>query len=57
VHGVSGQPGRFRAGPAQGLDRASRYIDLVDGSEHVAEADGTIDVPLAPYGVRWLRAA
>ena len=57
VHDVCGEPRRFRAGPRHGLDRASRYVDLTDGSEHVAEADGTIDVPLAPYGVRWLRAA
>jgi hypothetical protein len=30
-------------------------VDLVDGSEHVAEADGTVDVDVPAYGVRWLK--
>jgi hypothetical protein len=29
-------------------------VDLVDGSEHVAGGDGTVDVDLPAYGVRWL---
>lgn len=56
VHDVSGEPGRFRAGPRHGVQRSGAYVDLVDGSEHVTEADGTLDVPLPAYGVRWLRA-
>jgi glucosylglycerate phosphorylase len=56
VHDVSGEPGRFRAGRAHGLDPGRRYVDLADGSEHRAEVDGTVDVSLGAYGVRWLRA-
>lgn len=55
VHDVSGRPGRFRARPSDGVGRHARLVDLCDGSEHVAEADGTVDVDVPPYGVRWLR--
>jgi glucosylglycerate phosphorylase len=56
VHDVSGDGQRFRAGPRQGLDKAAGYVDVLDGSTHETEVDGTLDVPLPPYGVRWLRA-
>ena len=55
VHDVGGRGARFRVRPDQGLDPGRRYVDLCDGTEHVAEADGTLDVPVDPYGVRWLR--
>jgi glucosylglycerate phosphorylase len=56
VHDVSGRPGRFRAHAPDSLGGGTRLIDLCDGSEHIAEADGTVDVDLPAYGVRWLRA-
>jgi glucosylglycerate phosphorylase len=56
VHDVSGEGATFRARRSHGLDPASHYVDLVEGTEHFAEADGTIEVPVGPYGVRWLRA-
>lgn len=55
VHDVSGQPGRFRGRPGDRLPGGARLVDLCDGTEHVTERDGTLDVPVAPYGVRWLR--
>jgi glucosylglycerate phosphorylase len=55
VHDVSGRAGRFRARAPDRLPAGGRLIDLCDGSEHRAEADGTVDVALPPYGVRWLR--
>lgn len=56
VHDVSGRPGRFRGRAPDRLPGGGRLVDVVDGSEHLAEADGTVDVDLPPYGVRWLRA-
>ncbi len=56
VHDVSGDAGRFRGRPADRLPGGARLVDLCDGSEHVAEPDGTLDVPVDAYGVRWLRA-
>jgi len=56
VHDVSGHAGRFRGRPGDPLAGGTRLVDLCDGSEHVAEADGTVDVPVDAYGVRWLRA-
>jgi len=55
VHDVSGRAGRFRARPADRLPARGRLVDLCDGSEHGVEADGTVDVDLPAYGVRWLR--
>ena len=55
VHDVSGRPGRFRARPADRLPAGARLVDVCDGTEHVAEVDGTVDVDLPAYGVRWLR--
>lgn len=55
VHDVSGRPGRFRARPPDLLPPGGRLVDLADGSEYVAEADGTVDVDVPAYGVRWLR--
>ena len=55
VHDVSGRDGRFRGRPVDRLAGGARLVDLCDGSEHVAEADGTVDVPVDAYGVRWLR--
>jgi glucosylglycerate phosphorylase len=57
VHDVSGRAARFRARAPDRLPAGGRLVDLVDGSEHVAEADGTVEVPVPGYGVRWLRAA
>lgn len=56
VHDVSGRAGRFRARPPDRLPAGGRLVDLVDGGEHLVEADGTVDVPVPAYGVRWLRA-
>jgi sucrose phosphorylase len=56
VTDVSGQAGRFRA-RATVLPPAPRLVDLLDGSQHAVEPDGTIDVPLPAYGVRWLRVS
>ena len=55
VHDVSGRAGRFRARPADRLPPGATLVDLTDGSEHVVEADGTVDVDVPAYGVRWLR--
>jgi glucosylglycerate phosphorylase len=55
VHDVSGRPGRFRSQPADGLPPGATLVDLGDGSEHRVEADGTVDVDLPAYGVRWLK--
>jgi sucrose phosphorylase len=56
VHDVSGRPGRFRARPADRLPAGGTLVDLADGCEYVVEADGTLDVDVPAYGVRWLRA-
>jgi glucosylglycerate phosphorylase len=56
VHDVSGRAGRFRARPPDRLPPGGRVVDLVDGDEHRVEADGTVEVPVPAYGVRWLRA-
>jgi glycosidase len=56
VHDVSGRPGRFRATPPEPLGGGTPLVDLCDGSRHVVEADGTVDVDVPAYGVRWLRA-
>jgi glucosylglycerate phosphorylase len=55
VHDVSGRPGRFRARTADRLPSRTTLVDLADGSEHPVEADGTIEVDLPAYGVRWLK--
>lgn len=55
VHDVSGLPGRFRGRPTDALPGGARLVDLCDGSEHQAGADGTVDVDVPAYGVRWLR--
>lgn len=55
INDVSGRDGRVRASAPDGLPRGSRLIDLIDGSEHVTEPDGTVDVAVPAYGVRWLR--
>jgi hypothetical protein len=57
VTDVTGRPGRFRGRPGDHLPGGTRLTDLRDGSEHVVEPDGTVDVPVAPYGVRWLAAS
>ena len=56
VHDVSGSPGRFRGTAPDGLPPGAELVDLVDGSRHVVEVDGTVDVDVPAYGVRWLRA-
>jgi hypothetical protein len=53
---VSGRPGRFRGRAADALPAGARLVDLCDGTEHAAMADGTVDVDVPAYGVRWLRA-
>jgi sucrose phosphorylase len=55
VTDVTGRGGRFRARPPDRLPRNGRLVDLLDGSEHLAEPDGAVDVPVPPFGVRWLR--
>jgi len=55
VHDVSGEPGRFRGRPGDRLPGGARLVDLCDGSVYLAEPDGTLDVPVDAYGVRWLR--
>jgi sucrose phosphorylase len=55
VHDVSGRAGRFRGRARDRLPGGAPLLDLCDGSEHLTEADGTIDVDIPPYGVRWLR--
>lgn len=55
VHDVSGQAGRFRGRPSDRLPGGSRLVDLCDGTQHITERDGTLDVPVDAYGVRWLR--
>lgn len=57
VQDVSGHAGRARTRPADRLPGQARLVDLVDGSEHFTEPDGTLDVPVPPYGVRWLRTS
>jgi glucosylglycerate phosphorylase len=57
LHDVSGRPGRFRSRVADHLPSGATLVDLADGSEHRVEADGTIDVDLPAYGVRWLKPA
>lgn len=47
AHDVSGRAQTFTT------EATGRFVDLLDGS--VREADGQLSVPLAPYGVRWLR--
>lgn len=56
VHDVSGRPGRCRVSAPDPLPAGARLVDLCDDSEHVSEADGSVDVDLPAYGVRWLRA-
>ena len=56
VHDVSGRPGRCRVRPEDRLPPGGTLVDLGNGSEHVVEADGTLDVAVPAYGVRWLRA-
>jgi sucrose phosphorylase len=55
VTDVTGRGGRFRARPPDRLPKNGRLVDLLDGSEHLAEPDGAVDVPVPPFGVRWLR--
>jgi sucrose phosphorylase len=55
VHDVSGRPGRCRVRPADRLPPGATMLDLTDGSSYVVEADGTLDVDVPGYGVRWLR--
>ena len=57
VHDVSGRPGRMRVRAPDRLPGGTYLIDLCDGSEHVTEADGTLDVDVPAYGVRWLKAS
>lgn len=47
VHDVSGCAQTFTT------EATGRFVDLLDGGVH--EADGQLSVPIAPYGVRWLR--
>ena len=54
---VSGHAGRVRTMSPDGLPGGAVLIDMLDGSEHVTEADGIVDVDIPPYGVRWLRAS
>jgi sucrose phosphorylase len=54
---VSGHAGRVRTMVPDGLPGGAVLVDVLDGSEHVTEADGTVDVDIPPYGVRWLRAS
>jgi glucosylglycerate phosphorylase len=55
LHDVSGRPGRFRSRAGDGLPPGGRLVDLADGTEHRVEVDGTVDVDLPAYGVRWLK--
>jgi glycosidase len=57
VHDVSGEPGRFRTRAADPLPPGVTLVDLADGATYVTEADGTLDVDVPAYGVRWLRLA
>lgn len=57
VHDVSGRPGRLRAVPPDRFPGGAQVVDLLDGSQHVTEADGTFDVAMPPYGVRWLHTS
>jgi glucosylglycerate phosphorylase len=57
VHDVSGRGARIRAKAPDRLPGGARLVDLLDGSEHVTEVDGTVDVAVPPYGARWLRPA
>lgn len=55
VHDVSGRRGRFRGRAGDRLPAGARLVDLCDGSVEHAEVDGTLDVAVDAYGVRWLR--
>ncbi len=57
VHDVSGRDGRFRGQAPDRLPAGARLVDLCDGSEFRTEADGTVEVPLPAYGVRWLQVS
>jgi len=57
VTDVTGRPRRFRGRPTDQLPGGSRLTDLRGGNEYAVEADGTIDVPVPAYGVRWLAAS
>lgn len=52
---VTGRGGRLQATPPDRLPARGRLVDLLDGSEHSVDYAGMIDVPVPPYGVRWLR--
>jgi hypothetical protein len=55
VHDVSGGRGRFRGRGADRLPAGATLVDMADGTTYVTEADGTLDVDVPAYGVRWLR--
>jgi sucrose phosphorylase len=52
VHNVSGRGQRFSTAEIKVL---SPVVDLVSGDRFSPEPDGGLDVPVDPYGVRWLR--
>lgn len=54
VHEVAGRKGRFRAHTVH-RRRGAALEDLIDGTSHQLADDGVVDVPMSPYGVRWLR--
>jgi hypothetical protein len=49
---VSGRGQRFAAG---GYPPSAVLHDLVSGGRHLIGPDGAFDIPVEPYGVRWLK--
>lgn len=55
VHNVTGRGQRFRATPADGLTVRGGLLDLCEGGRHETAPDGSLELDLPPFGVRWLR--
>lgn len=55
VHNVTGREQWFQAGRDDGLTVQGELLDLCDGSRHKVSREGTLDIALPPFGVRWLR--
>ena len=49
---VSGRPQPVRLGPERAF--ATGFTDVLDGRTFRGDADGVLEVGLAPYGIRWL---
>jgi glucosylglycerate phosphorylase len=58
VHNLSGRAQVLRAGPEDGLTVRGLLDDLcAPGDRFEVGDDGRVELPIPPYGVRWLRSA